>query len=165
MQQLHLKNWPLLFAMATVVSSGALAKSNGDRVALYGILDSYVGSTKVSGDTAAAQKIGNGGLTSSFWGMSGTEVSAAACARFSHWSHTFSCRRGSRAGPRRTRFSPTARMSDYRAHSALLPSDSALVPSTRNSRGSILSEEAVPSTRSFFSRTRLITDERWQEMT
>ena len=61
-------------ALLTIASmSSAFAQSNEGQVALYGLLDAYVGTTKTSGDPAAAAKVGNGGLTSSFWGISGKE--------------------------------------------------------------------------------------------
>ncbi|SOE92636.1 Outer membrane protein (porin) [Burkholderia sp. D7] len=60
-------------ALAAGVSGGAVAQSSGSQVSLYGLVDAFVGTTKVSGDPAAATKLGNGGLTSSFWGIGGTE--------------------------------------------------------------------------------------------
>jgi predicted porin len=62
---------------ATLAATSAIpivgyAQSSGT-VQLYGIVDSFIGTTKASGDAVAAQKVGNGGLTSSFWGMSGAE--------------------------------------------------------------------------------------------
>jgi len=52
------------------VSSDACAQSS---VQLYGIIGTYVGSVKKSGSTPAALVEGGGGLTTSFWGIRGTE--------------------------------------------------------------------------------------------
>jgi len=64
-----------LYALAFIAASSgsAYAQTSGSQVNLYGVMDAYVGTTKASGDPAAAAKLGNGGLTSSYWGMSGTE--------------------------------------------------------------------------------------------
>ncbi|RDK06277.1 porin [Cupriavidus lacunae] len=42
-------------------------------VELYGIIDSYMGSTKASGEERASIGLQSGGLSTSFWGMTGTE--------------------------------------------------------------------------------------------
>ncbi len=58
---------------SAVLCASAQAQSSGGQVDLFGALDSFVGSTKVSGAPASTAKVGNGGLTSSFWGMKGNE--------------------------------------------------------------------------------------------
>ncbi|MCP2091748.1 UNVERIFIED_ORG: putative porin [Paraburkholderia sediminicola] len=62
----------LTLASAGILPAMSYAESDG-KISLYGIVDSYIGTTKTSGDMASVQKVGNGGLTSSFWGMSGVE--------------------------------------------------------------------------------------------
>jgi predicted porin len=59
-------------AGASAIPLVGYAQTSGT-VEMYGIVDSFVGTTKTSGDPASVQKVGNGGLTSSFWGMNGAE--------------------------------------------------------------------------------------------
>ncbi|CAE6861600.1 Outer membrane porin protein 32 [Paraburkholderia aspalathi] len=61
-------------AAATTVTGIARADPAGSNgVSLYGIIDAYVGSVKTSGGSPSAYLVGNGGMTTSFWGMRGSE--------------------------------------------------------------------------------------------
>ena len=60
----------IAFALATFSPVAARAQSS---VQLYGIVDAVVGSFKASGGPAAAVGLLNGGQTTSFYGMRGTE--------------------------------------------------------------------------------------------
>jgi predicted porin len=51
----------------------AEAPAGGSYVNLYGIVGTYIGTSKRSGDPASAFVEGGGGLTTSFWGMTGRE--------------------------------------------------------------------------------------------
>ena len=62
------KAWLGLACLA--VSAGAMAQSN---VQLMGLADAYVGSMKMAGDATRANKMGTGGMTTSWFGMRGTE--------------------------------------------------------------------------------------------
>jgi predicted porin len=63
-----------LIALAVLAASGAaMAQSS---VQIYGIVDTYVGTTKDTIKSASAEQqtvVGSGGLKSSHWGMKGTE--------------------------------------------------------------------------------------------
>jgi len=53
-------------------SFGALAQA-GTQVQLYGLIGAYAGKMERSGGPAAVTQIGHGGLTTSFWGLRGSE--------------------------------------------------------------------------------------------
>jgi predicted porin len=53
-------------------SFAALAQS-GTQVQLYGLIGAYAGKMERSGGPAAVTQIGHGGLTTSFWGLRGSE--------------------------------------------------------------------------------------------
>jgi predicted porin len=53
-------------------SFGALAQT-GTQVQLYGLIGAYAGKMERSGGPAAVTQIGHGGLTTSFWGLRGSE--------------------------------------------------------------------------------------------
>jgi len=64
----------ILSCILLVASHAAFAEGAGpSEVSLYGIVDAFVGSTKTSGDPSSKVQIGNGGFTTSFWGIRGTE--------------------------------------------------------------------------------------------
>jgi len=60
-----------MLAVACVASCvGAQAQSN---VQLMGLADLYVGSMRMAGDAQRSSVVGSGGMTTSWWGMKGTE--------------------------------------------------------------------------------------------
>ena len=42
-------------------------------VSLYGLIDAFVGETHAPGAAGSAWQVGSGGMTTSFWGVSGSE--------------------------------------------------------------------------------------------
>ncbi|BEU28549.1 porin [Paraburkholderia sp. 22B1P] len=65
-----------LTGCCAVWSTSNFAHAEGvgpSEVSMYGIVDTYVGSTKTSGDSSSKVGVGNGGFTTSFWGIRGTE--------------------------------------------------------------------------------------------
>ena len=53
-------------------SFGALAR-NGSQIQIYGLIGAYAGKMERSGGPAAVTQLGHGGLTTSFWGIRGSE--------------------------------------------------------------------------------------------
>lgn len=64
-----MKKTLIAFGAALVCMSAAHAQSN---VQLSGLVDMYAGSVKLAGSERSSQ-VGSGGMTTSWWGMSGTE--------------------------------------------------------------------------------------------
>ncbi|MFJ3055674.1 porin [Herbaspirillum sp. NPDC087042] len=60
----------LLAAAGWLVCSAAAAQS---AVQVYGVLDLWAGSSKISGDAASAKVLNSGGMTTSYWGLGGSE--------------------------------------------------------------------------------------------
>ena len=65
-----MKKTALLAACLAAASVGAQAQST---VQLMGLVDVYAGSMKMAGDTTRRSVVNSGGMTTSWWGMSGTE--------------------------------------------------------------------------------------------
>ncbi|GAB7544527.1 porin [Cupriavidus sp. 8B] len=61
--------WPV--AAVLVVPSVCQAQAQG--VQIYGLVDSYLGSTKLSGASHPTVGVEGGGMQTSFWGLAGTE--------------------------------------------------------------------------------------------
>jgi predicted porin len=72
MQQnsLKLKQLLLLTALGAAFASPAIAQTS---VTVSGVVDSYVGSMRYSGDAASQSVVNSGGLTTSWFGFKGTE--------------------------------------------------------------------------------------------
>ncbi|RQS69189.1 porin [Burkholderia sp. Bp8963] len=63
--------WRLTLALAIGIASGmAHAQSS---VSLYGLVDAFVGEVHPAGAAGNAWQVGSGGMTTSYWGMSGSE--------------------------------------------------------------------------------------------
>ncbi|KAF1041350.1 MAG: Outer membrane porin protein 32 [Herbaspirillum frisingense] len=60
----------LFIAAAAGAAPAAMAQSN---VQMYGVLDLWMGSSKISGESASTKAVNSGGMTTSYWGMAGTE--------------------------------------------------------------------------------------------
>jgi predicted porin len=60
----------LVAAAMALLAAGAQAQSS---VQLMGTLDAYVGRMKLAGDSAGTGVLNSGGMTTSWWGMKGTE--------------------------------------------------------------------------------------------
>lgn len=60
----------ILATCMTAAAMGAQAQSN---VQLSGLADAYIGSMRMAGDAASKSAVNSGGMTTSWWGMSGTE--------------------------------------------------------------------------------------------
>ncbi len=60
----------LVGGASALAAMPAMADTN---VTVSGLVDTYVGSQKYSGDSAASSIVGAGGMTTSWWGFSGTE--------------------------------------------------------------------------------------------
>jgi predicted porin len=56
-----------------LLAAMAAAEASAQSVQVYGLVGAYVGSVKHSGDSAAVQQLGGGGLTTSFLGFRGEE--------------------------------------------------------------------------------------------
>lgn len=65
-----MKKTALLAACLAAASVGAQAQST---VQLMGLVDVYAGSMKMAGDTTRKSVVNSGGMTTSWWGMSGSE--------------------------------------------------------------------------------------------
>jgi predicted porin len=65
-----MKKTLLLATCLTAATLGAQAQST---VQLMGLADAYVGSIRMAGDAASKSVVGSGGMTTSWWGMSGSE--------------------------------------------------------------------------------------------
>lgn len=65
-----MKKFKILATCFAAASVGAQAKSS---VQLNGLVDAYVGSMRMAGDASSKTVVGSGGMTTSWWGMSGTE--------------------------------------------------------------------------------------------
>jgi predicted porin len=63
--------WLALPLLAALVSGSVFAQSTG--VQVYGAVDTYVGSLKRSDQPASTAVVNGGGLTTSFWGVRGSE--------------------------------------------------------------------------------------------
>jgi predicted porin len=61
----------LAVAAAAIVLAGSAAAQ--DSVQLMGTMDAYVGRMRMAGDPAAKSVVGSGGMTTSWWGLKGTE--------------------------------------------------------------------------------------------
>jgi predicted porin len=61
---------PLIAGLITLVSLPALAQSS---VTVYGLIDASVSSTKAAGTTATVKKLDSGNMSTSYWGLRGTE--------------------------------------------------------------------------------------------
>ncbi|RDK11907.1 porin [Cupriavidus lacunae] len=57
-------------ALATCLTASACS---ANAVELYGIVDAYLASSKASGEASSVVGVQNGGMSTSFWGMTGTE--------------------------------------------------------------------------------------------
>lgn len=60
-------------ALATCLTLAATAAQAQSTVQLMGLADMYVGSMRMAGDAKSSSKVGNSGMTTSWWGMKGTE--------------------------------------------------------------------------------------------
>lgn len=60
-------------ALATCLTLAATAAQAQSTVQLMGLADMYVGSMRMAGDAKSTSKVGNSGMTTSWWGMKGTE--------------------------------------------------------------------------------------------
>ena len=65
-----MKKSAVLAACLSLAGVGAHAQSN---VQLMGLADVYVGSIKMAGDAKKTNMVGTGGMTTSWWGLKGTE--------------------------------------------------------------------------------------------
>lgn len=63
------KTWIL----ATCLSAAATAAQAQSTVQLMGLADVYAGRMRMAGDAASKSVVGSGGMTTSWWGMAGTE--------------------------------------------------------------------------------------------
>jgi predicted porin len=68
--EFFMKKTMVMAACLMVTALGAQAQSS---VQLMGLADGYVGSMRMAGDTASKSVMGSGGMTTSWWGMKGTE--------------------------------------------------------------------------------------------
>jgi predicted porin len=59
--------------LATCLAAAAMGAQAQSNVQLNGLVDAYVGSMRMAGDKASKTVVGSGGLTTSWWGMSGSE--------------------------------------------------------------------------------------------
>lgn len=59
--------------LATCLTLAATAAQAQSTVQLMGLADMYVGSMRMAGDAKSSSKVGNSGMTTSWWGMKGTE--------------------------------------------------------------------------------------------
>lgn len=60
-------------ALATCLTLATTAAQAQSTVQLMGLADMYVGSMRMAGDAKSSSKVGNSGMTTSWWGMKGTE--------------------------------------------------------------------------------------------
>lgn len=65
-----MKKTMLVAACLTMAAAAAQAQST---VQLMGLADMYVGSMRMAGDAKSTSKVGNSGMTTSWWGIKGTE--------------------------------------------------------------------------------------------
>ena len=61
-----------LIALCAAMSLGGFAHAQSS-VQLAGLVDAYAGSMRMSGDAARKATVGSGGLTTSWFGMTGSE--------------------------------------------------------------------------------------------
>ncbi len=59
--------------LATCMTAAAMSAQAQSNVQLNGLVDAYIGSMRMAGDPASKTVVGSGGMTTSWWGMSGTE--------------------------------------------------------------------------------------------
>lgn len=65
-----MKKTMVVAAGLMALAAGAQAQSN---VQLVGLVDAYVGSMRMAGDAKSKSVVGNSGMTTSWWGMQGSE--------------------------------------------------------------------------------------------
>lgn len=68
-RKLHL-GAALTFALLNVAPSTTSAQSSPK---LYGVIDAWAGSSRLSGDISRTLAVNSGGMTTSYWGLAGTE--------------------------------------------------------------------------------------------
>lgn len=59
--------------LATCITAAAMSAQAQSNVQLNGLVDAYIGSMRMAGDATRKTAVGSGGMTTSWWGMSGTE--------------------------------------------------------------------------------------------
>ena len=65
-----------IFCTGLALTSVGAHADSGSQVQLYGLIGTYVGSVKRSDTPQSTVLMGSGGLTTSFWGIGGKEVSS-----------------------------------------------------------------------------------------
>lgn len=70
MQLAHRTLGPALAAASLLAAPAVLAQDN---IQLYGVLDAWAGTSKTSGEQHASSVVNSGGLTTSYWGIKGSE--------------------------------------------------------------------------------------------
>lgn len=70
MKQAHRALGPVLAAASILATPMALAQ---DSIQIYGVLDTWAGTSKASGDERSSTVVNSGGLTTSYWGIKGSE--------------------------------------------------------------------------------------------
>lgn len=70
---MHQSRKPACVLPALAIAALTATSSPANCAELYGIVDAYVGSTKPSGAPASTIGVGSGGMSTSFWGMTGSE--------------------------------------------------------------------------------------------
>ncbi|MGO4829864.1 porin [Cupriavidus sp. 2KB_15] len=63
----------ILAALAAACGMGTLSAQAQSGVQLYGVVDAFAGSSRLSGEASSAGVVGSAGLTTPYWGVSGTE--------------------------------------------------------------------------------------------
>jgi predicted porin len=66
-----MKKWQTILAVAAAAACGAAQAQS--TVQLMGLVDAYVGSMRMAGDPGHVSGVNSGGMTTSWWGMKGTE--------------------------------------------------------------------------------------------
>lgn len=70
MKQAHRAFAPVLAAASLLAAPAVLAQ---DSIQLYGVLDAWAGTSKTSGEQHGSRVVNSGGLTTSYWGIKGSE--------------------------------------------------------------------------------------------
>lgn len=70
MKQAHRVLGPMLAAASLLAAPAAQAQ---DSIQLYGVLDAWAGTSKTSGEAHGSSVVNSGGLTTSYWGIRGSE--------------------------------------------------------------------------------------------
>lgn len=87
-------------ATASLGAFPALAQSpSANSVSIYGVLDEYVGSLRRSDQAGRTTVLNSGGMTTSYWGIRGTEDLGGGLQSFFALEASFKPTAGTLAGP------------------------------------------------------------------